>query len=136
MRQDDYFLNQIDILGRILGKIVSDLLKLKNKGDVMESIETTTQALKAELDLNLSEILRLDNEAFVNFLQQDKKFNNGHLEKIAEILYILGYDHISENRINILEKSLTLYQYLNKNSTSYSPERITRIEKINKILSL
>ena len=136
MRQDDYFLKQIDILGRILGKIVSDLLKLKNKGDVMESIETTTQALKAELDLNLSEILRLDNEVFVNFLQEDKKFNNGHLEKIAEILFILGYDHISENRIIFLEKSLTLYQYLNKNSTSYSPERITRIEKINKILSL
>ena len=136
MRQDDYFLNQIDILGRILGKIVSDLLKLKNKGDVMESIETTTQALKTELDLNLSEILRLDNEVFVNFLQEDKKFNNGHLEKIAEILFILGYDLISENRINILEKSLTIYEYFNKNSTSYSPERITRIEKINKILSL
>ena len=136
MRQDDYFLNQIDILGRILGKIVSDLLKLKNKWDVMESIETTTQALKAELDLNLSEILRLDNEVFVNFLLEDKKFNNGHLEKIAEILFILGYDQISENRMFFLEKSLTLYQYLNKNSTSYSPERITRIEKINKILSI
>ena len=59
MKQDDYFLKQIDILGRILGKIVSDLLKLKNKGEIMESIEITTQALKNELDLNLNEILLL-----------------------------------------------------------------------------
>jgi hypothetical protein len=135
MKQDDYFLKQIDILGRILGKIVSDLLKLKNKGEIMESIEITTQALKNELDLNLNDILLLQNEKIVEFLQEEKKFDNGHLDKLAEILFILGYDHVSENRINILEKSLTIYEYLNKNSTTYSPERITRIGKINKVLN-
>ena len=102
MKQDDYFLKQIDILGRILGKIVSDLLKLKNKGEIMESIEITTQALKNELDLNLNEILLLNNDEFVTFLQEEKKFNNGHLEKIAEILFLLGYENISKNRINSL----------------------------------
>ena len=135
MKQDDYFLKQIDILGRILGEIVSDLLKLKNKGEIMESIEITTQALKNELDLNLNDILLLQNEKIVEFLQEEKKFDNGHLDKLAEILFILGYDHVSENRINILEKSLTIYEYLNKNSTTYSPERITRIGKINKVLN-
>ena len=59
MKQDDCFLKQIDILGRILGKIVSDLLKLKSKGEIMESIEITSQALKSELDLNLNEIFDL-----------------------------------------------------------------------------
>ena len=59
MKQDDYFLKQIDILGRILGKIVSDLLKRKSKGEIMESIEITSQALKSELDLNLNEIFDL-----------------------------------------------------------------------------
>ena len=135
MKQDDYFLKQIDILGRILGKIVSDLLKLKNKGEIMESIEITTQALKNELDLHLNDILLLQNEKIVEFLQEEKKFDNGHLDKLAKILFILGYDHVSENRINILEKSLTIYEYLNKNSTTYSPERITRIGKINKVLN-
>lgn len=135
MKQDDYFLKQIDILGRILGKIVSDLLKLKNKGEIMEGIEITTQALKNELDLNLNDILLLQNEKIVEFLQEEKKFDNGHLDKLAEILFILGYDHVSENRINSLEKSLTIYEYLNKNSSTYSPERITRIGKINKVLN-
>lgn len=136
MKQDDYFLKQIDILGRILGEIVNSLLKLKNKGGIMESIEITTQALKNKLDINLNDILILDNKEFLNFLQEGKKFNNGHLEKLAEILFILGYDHISENSINILEKSLTIYEYLNRNSTTYSSERITKMEKINKVFSL
>ena len=135
MKQDDYFLKQIDLLGRILGKIVSDLLKLKSKGEIMESIEITTQALKNELDLNLNEILLLNNDKFVTFLKEEKKFNSEHLEKIAEILFVLGHDHVSENRINILEKSLTIYEYLNRNSMTYSPERIKRLEKINIVLS-
>jgi hypothetical protein len=136
MKQDDYFLKQIDILGRILGKIVSDLLKLKNKGEIMESIEIITQALKNELDLNLNEILLFNNDEFLKFLQEEKKFNNDHLEKLAEILYILGIDNLTENKKTILGKSLIIYEYINKNSTTYFPERIKKMEIINKLLGL
>ena len=136
MKQDDYFLKQIDILGRILGKIVSDLLKLKSKGEIMESVETITLALKNELDLNLNEIILLNKEVFLKFLQEERKFNNENLEKLADILYLLGDNSTSENRIPILEKSLIIYEHLNKNSTTYFPERIKKIERINKALSL
>jgi len=78
MRQDDYFLKQIDILGRILGRVLSDLLKLKSKGEIMDCIEITTKSLKNELDLNLNEILILNSDAFIKFLLEEKKFNNEH----------------------------------------------------------
>ncbi len=136
MKQDDYFLKQIDILGRILGKIVSDLLKLKSKGEIMEGIETITLALKNELDLNLNEIIYLNSKDVLKFLQEERKFNNDNLEKLADILYILGDNSNSENKIPLLEKSLIIYEYLNKNSTTYFPERIKKIEKINKVVNL
>ena len=136
MKQDDYFLKQIDILGRILGKIVSDLLKLKSKGEIMEGIETITLALKNELDLNLNEIIFLNSKDVLNFLQEEMKFNNDNLEKLADILYILGDNSNSENKIPLLEKSLVIYEHLNKNSTTYFPERIKKIEKINKVVNL
>lgn len=135
MKQDDYFLKQIDILGRILGKIVSDLLKLKSKGEIMESVETITLALKNELDLNLNEIILLNKEEFLKFLQEERKFNNENLEKLADILYLLGDNSTSENKIPLLEKSLIVYENLNKNSTTYFPERIKKIERINKALN-
>ena len=135
MKQDDYFLKQIDILGRILGRILSDLLKLKSKGEIMDCIEITTQSLKNELDLNLNDILILNSDAFIKFLLEEKKFSNEHLDKLAEILYVLAYNHSSENRINILEKSLLLFEFLNKRSTTYSLERMARIEKINEVLN-
>jgi hypothetical protein len=136
MKQDDYFLKQIDVLGRILGKIISDLLKLKNSEDVMGSIELTNHALKNELDFNLNDMLLLDNKELVNFLKVKMKFNNSHLELFAEILYTLGFDQISSNKMNILEKSLVIYDYLNKNSDTYSLQRIAKMDKISKFLSM
>jgi hypothetical protein len=134
LEQNDFLKKQIDLLGRILGKILSDLLKLKNNGEIQDIIEITNQALINELDLNLNEILYLDNNLIINFLQKEKKFNIDHLEKIAEILFNLGYDHDSKYRINILNKCQTIYTYLNKNSNTYSSERIMRIDKISELL--
>ena len=45
MKQDDYFLNQIDILGRLLGKIIADLLQLISKGKIMEGIEVASEVI-------------------------------------------------------------------------------------------
>ena len=134
MIQDDYFLKQIDILGRTLGKILANLLNLKSQGEIMEVIEITAQSLKSELDLNLNELLNTSNTNLIKFLQDDKKFNSDHLEKIAEILFELGSVVNNDIKINVLEKSLTIYDYLNHKSLTYSHDRLMKIEKIRTIL--
>ena len=134
MIQDDYFLKQIDILGRTLGKILANLLNLKSQGEIIEVIEITAQSLKSELDLNLNELLNTSNTNLIKFLQDDKKFNSDHLEKIAEILFELGSVVNNDIKINVLEKSLTIYDYLNHKSLTYSHDRLMKIEKIITIL--
>jgi hypothetical protein len=135
MRQDDYFLRQIDILGRILGKILTDLLKKKGIGEIMDTVEVTAQALKSELDIDLSSLLLVDNENLVEFLKTEKKFGEQHLEKMAELFFILGQDLKNEKALLFLEKSLTIYEYLNKTSSTYSLDRIYKIDKIKKMIS-
>ena len=134
MIQDDYFLKQIDILGRTLGKILANLLNLKSQGEIIEVIEITAQSLKSELDLNLNELLNTSNTNLIKFLQDDKKFNSDHLEKIAEILFELGSVVNNDIKINVLEKSLTIYDYLNHKSLTYSHDRLMKTEKIRTIL--
>jgi hypothetical protein len=134
MIQDDYFLKQIDILGRTLGKILANLLNLKSQGEIIEVIEITARTLKSELDLNLNELLNTSNTNLIKFLQDDKKFNSDHLEKIAEILFELGSVVNNDIKINVLEKSLTIYDYLNHKSLTYSHDRLMKIEKIRTIL--
>ena len=134
MIQDDYFLKQIDILGRTLGKILANLLNLKSQGEIIEVIEITAQSLKSELDLDLNELLNISNNNLIKFLQDHKKFNADHLEKIAEILFELGSLINNDIKINVLEKSLTIYDYLNHKSLTYSYDRIRKVEKIRTIL--
>jgi hypothetical protein len=135
MRQDDYFLRQIDILGRILGKILTDLLKKKSSGEIMDSVEVTAQALKSELDIDLSSLLLVGNENLVEFLKTEKKFGEQHLEKMAELFFIVGQDLKNEKALLYLEKSVTIYEYLNKTSSTYSLDRIYKIDKIKKMIS-
>ena len=135
MRQDDYFLRQIDILGRILGKILTDLLKKKGTGEIMDSVEVTAQALKSELDIDLNSLLLVNNENLVEFLKTEKKFGEQHLEKMAELFFILGQDLKNEKALLFLQKSVTIYEYLNKTSSTYSLDRIHKIDKIKKMIT-
>ena len=45
MQQEDWLIRQINQLGRVLGKILSDLLGLKTQGRVSEGIEAAEQTL-------------------------------------------------------------------------------------------
>ena len=135
MRQDDYFLRQIDILGRILGKILTDLLKKKGTGEIMDSVEVTAQALKSELDIDLNSLLLVNNENLVEFLKTEKKFGEQHLEKMAELFFIVGQDLKNEKAHLVLEKSVTIYEYLNKTSSTYSLDRMHKIDKIKKMIT-
>ena len=135
MRQDDYFLRQIDILGRILGKILTDLLKKKGTGEIMDTVEVTAQALKSELDIDLNSLLLVNNENLVVFLKTEKKFGEQHLEKMAELFFILGQDLKNEKVLLFLQKSVTIYEYLNKTSSTYSLDRIHKIDKIKKMIT-
>jgi hypothetical protein len=123
------------MLGRILGKILANLLNLKSQGEVKELMEITSQSLKGELDLDLSELMNISNIDLVNFLREEKKFTNEHMAKIAEILNELGFVIDNEFKTHVLEKSLTLFEYLNHTSLTYSHDRITKMEKIRAILN-
>jgi hypothetical protein len=129
MKQDDYFLKQIDLLGRVLGKILAELLKLKSKVEVIEMSAFTSQTLKSELDIDLDELVSMTDIAMIQFLQNEKNFNHNHLEKIAEILYLIDFDSDNTKDL-ILKKSLVILEFLDRTSTTYSLERISKIELI------
>lgn len=136
MKQDDYFLNQIDILGRVLGKILADILHLKKQGQVMDGIETTCQVLKSELDFNLSELIVIPNEKLIEILLSNNKVKLEHLEKLAEIIYELGFGLKEKNNFEMnqyLEKSYLLFEHVNKHSNVYSIERMNKMEMIKPI---
>lgn len=138
MEQRDYLQKQIDQLGRALGKLLADLIGLKNQGEVSEGIEITSQKLKDELDLDLESLINMPTDEFLPSLQLKKNFNKEGLEKLADILLIIADETYikqeKEKSKGFYFKSLNIYEHLEKTETTYSFERHYKIERIKMIL--
>jgi len=127
MKQDDYLLNQIDLLGKVLAKIIAQLLKRKTNNEIFEVSEVTIQISEKEAPLTVTELLELSNDELTEFLIRHQ-FQLNHFEKMGELFHLLSNG--STHRLNFLNKSLTLYNYVHTHSTTYSTERVNRIRKI------
>ena len=135
MVRRDYLQKQIDLLGRVLGKILSDLLGLKSVGVIMEGIDSSYLALKEELNLDLEELIELSNEDFIQKLQTENKFSSESLEKLAEIMLVIAdktysEDNSTEKSLKMYIKCIALFHYVEKIESTYSIERNKKIEQI------
>jgi hypothetical protein len=127
VKQDDYLLNQIDLLGKVLAKIIAQLLKRKTNNEIFEVSEVTIQISEKEAPITIVELLELSNDKLIEFLISHQ-FQLNHFEKMGELFHLLSNG--STQRLNCLNKSLTLYNYVHTHSTTYSSERINQIRKI------
>ncbi len=132
MKQDDYLLNQIDLLGKVLAKIIDLLLGRKNENEVFEINQLVLQTNEHTAPIKIIEVLELPNSQLIEFLVI-QNFKVHHIEKLAELFQLLSNDNT--NTINCLEKSLILYNYVQNYSLTYSSERVKRITKIEALLA-
>lgn len=122
MEQQDYLKKQIDQLGHVLAKIFSDLLGLKNNGQINAGLEITNQTLKNQLGLNMQDLLDIPTDKFIDTLTTQKNVTNDNLDKLAEILLLIADNRQGDNK-KLYEKCLTIYEYLEKTENTYALDR-------------
>lgn len=136
MEERDYFKRQIDLLGKVLTKLLAELIDNKSSGGITNEIEITNQVLKSELDIEIIDLINMPNDEIIDFLQTKKQLNDKNFEQIAEIL-MFNIETNSENginkisKLNLLQKCLTIYDYVQSNDKTYSFERNMKIKKYN-----
>lgn len=139
MEQEDYIKRQIDQLGRVLGKILSNLIGIKTHGQMSEGIEAADQALKTEIGLNIDSLILIPTDSFLAKLLDIRKFNDSNFEQLAEIMFLIAEEfNVTNTEVGkmkkLYERSLIIYEILDKTSSTYSFDRHSRIEKIRKVL--
>lgn len=134
MEQEDYLKRQIDQLSRILGKILSGMIGLKNQGQISESIEMTNKTLKKELELDVQELIDIKTDNFITTLKSEKDFTDESLDKLAEILWVIADSRQDDDRKKVYLKCLTIYEYLEKVEKTYSIDRQMKIAQIKNML--
>jgi|DEB19_MinimDraft_2_1074335.scaffolds.fasta_scaffold80223_1 hypothetical protein len=138
MEERDYFKKQIDLIGKVLGKLLADLIGAKSSEGLKGGIEITNQILKDELDLDIDFLIAVPRDKIIDFLKIEKGLSDENLESIAEILIVNlrnSDNNIEEiNRTNLYEKCLKIYEHIEKSDKTYSFERNTKIQNIRSLL--
>lgn len=123
MIQRDIIQQQIEQLGRALGKIITGFLGLKSQGKVGLGFEIANEQFNQALDLDIDKLLGMDKGVLTDYLK-DKPFTSTHLVEIAEYVDILG-EHQSDNaaKANAFGTALNLMELANEKSDVFDMNR-------------
>ena len=136
MQQRDILKDQIEQLGRVLGKIIAEFLDLKLQGEVGLGIKQTRKSLQEQLDIDVEKLLLLNEQDLLSYLNE-RNLIGAHAEMIADYLLDVG-SHILPTDPEIgkkyLNKTRDLYEVSNQLSDSLSLERIKKATKIEQML--
>lgn len=132
MEQRDYLLREINKIGELLARMASYLLGLKAGTISTIRINNIRRTLIDEIDLDLDSLLGVSLEELIDFLLIDKKLHEDHLEKLAELLYIIAGNLATNNpqREAFYIRSLAIYEYVEKAQQTFSFERQMKLEQI------
>jgi hypothetical protein len=137
--QEDYLKRQFDQLGKVLGRILTNLIALKEVKDAPEIYEITNRALKKEMDLDIDQLLAVPADQFLAMFNNQMGLNPKHLERFGNIFYeladLMDQDGLEgEQKRALYQRTAEIYQYLNETGSVYSLQRQFLISKIRKKL--
>lgn len=133
MEQRDLIKDQIEQLGKVLGKILAGFTGFLAKGQIIDGTQSTAQQLQEQLDINLVQLKTLSLEELQS-LYESKNFQEEQLETMAQLLFKIG--KVQSDKIEAklyLTKAIETLQLANLVSKTLS---LTRIQKINEIQEL
>jgi hypothetical protein len=128
MYQEDFLLRQINQLARALGKLIFNMMGIKNSGQIAEFYGVANESLKNELNYDLNELLLIADEQFVQNLMSINGMNNDNLEKLADLIFTIADVDRNQNSMKWFKKCLLIYSYLDQHDQTFSFERASKIK--------
>lgn len=119
MEYTDFFLRQIQQIGILIQSLYDKLFKENNLSDI-EKIEIFKTEFKKIFNINFESIKKYSKNEFEYFLNE-KRININDKCILAEILFVLSESSLDEYKMDLLEKSLFIYEnIINEKPNTYS----------------
>lgn len=128
MEKRDLIQAEIEKLGFFLQRLLANFLNGNSVGNSVEAVDLVTNELKNELDFNLPFFVSLSNVEMEKYIS-NFKFNEHHLEKLADLLLEMNSSK------TYLIRALELLNLVDKTSNSFSFERNNKKIKIQQLLN-
>ncbi len=136
MQQRDILLDQIEQVGRVLGSILDEFLRLKSNAKISQGIEVTNEQFKSKLDIDINTIISLHKNDLKNYLEE-KRLTAQHIETLAQYLKEIGESTIDNDKnetMKYLEKAIALLDISDELTATFSLDRMDKKIAIEDIL--
>ncbi|MGQ1946808.1 hypothetical protein ACT3CD_06870 [Geofilum sp. OHC36d9] len=126
MIQRDYILRMIEMLG----ELVAGILNLIKKGELKNAEQKIDRLYYDLLKQDAGYFNDLSEENLTEILLQQHNYTNGHLEMLAELMYVQAELSMArkdyETSSDCYKKSLKLTQFIKTTTRSFSLEKQNR----------
>ena len=133
MAQEDYLKKQLDQLGLVLSRLLSNLLGRNDPNQLEDDIDTINQTLENELGLDIRQLADMPAHSLIDTLKTHHGLTHESLEKLADVL-LFAADSQSGDSKQLYEKCLTIYEYMEQTDSTYVLDRHWKIERIRQLL--
>ena len=135
MQQRDLIKDEIEQLGRAIGKLIANFLGFKTEGNVKEGIQITNNVFQTELDIDVDKLICLQGETLVEYINV-RNLSALHLDQLASYLYEVSIEEKSADgdykKWAITAKKLL--DIVGEKSDTITFGRIDLIKKLNRII--
>lgn len=128
MEKRDLIQAEIEKLGFFLQRLLANFLNGNSAGNSIEAADLVTNEFKNELDFDLPLFISLSNDEMKKYLS-DFKFNEQHLEKLADLLAEMNSSKAYLTRV------IEILDWADELSNSFSFERNSKKIKIQQLLN-
>jgi hypothetical protein len=138
MEQRDLIKDQIEQLGKVLGKILAEFFGMKSNGKIEEGIEVSNENFAEKLDLEIEKLLNLSIEESSIYLSE-LKLNAEHIDLVTDYLIEMAKYKLESDKSEakkVLLKILQMFEISDNISQTVPFDRMTRIANIDKMLLL
>lgn len=132
----DYLMIQIEQLGRVLGKILSDLFGLKSSGRVSESYQLVKESLISELDIDFDILIDMSESQFSSDLSTKLMKSSLLYSQFAELLIetsSIQFDSIK--KLKLLEKTMILYRMEIEINKTFSISHQNKLDSLQQLIN-
>lgn len=134
MEKRDFIQAEIEKLGFFLQRLLANFLNSNSAANSIEAINSVTNELKSELDFDLPLFVSLSKDEMKKYLS-NFKFNEQHLEKLADLMTELSSSKANNESKAYLTKTIEILDLVDELSNSYSFERNLKKSQIQKLIN-
>lgn len=134
MLQKDYILKMIEMAASMIAGILGRIKKRELKEASLELARAYNNFLREDSSF----FQAIPAEEITDKLLHDHNYTNGHLEILAELLNAEGELELALGKATgsllSFKKSLILFEFIDKELKTYSPDRLAKIDHIRAII--